>query len=734
MARTSPFSAIPLAGHVARMRWSHATLLLLAIFVAANWQLITGRAHEKWDAYALAAPYFSLLGRSIRVGELPIWNPWIAAGSPDFAVPGSGLFSPDLLLFVGLTGGGPQCYNYYWLLVWFAGGIGILLLGRQFAAPPWLGLTVGLGYLFSGFYTGHAEHLSVVYSHSLLPLIIWRLEVCLEEGRLLVAAQTGLLLGLSGLVGYPALTLGTAAIIVLWFAGRLFFARPDGLTTRGAILLLFVLISVAGCILLPSLFAVREAQGYSDRSAALGRDFALSSNALHPASLASLITPALPSVKLADPSFCSYTDVSCLSFYTGAAIVLLAAVALMARVDRAWRWLLFAAGIFALLAAMSYSVPLRGWIYDLVPPSRYFRHASMLRGYFLFAVTVLALLSFKSKITNANLASLRRAAYLLAPTAAAGYLVFAFSVMHVAIGVATTHAVVVWIIGMFAVAFFSRRIEHATPLPAIFVGLAIFDALGSYYLSRDTIFESGPRPAVSQAAQPLGSFARSIGTSSGNFNLFSEQATFKNYAPLKNRFYELSATYPQLGFVAIDDERTWFARNVPEVGLSRRIFDEFRDLAIRDDAPRFVRHSSEAMLGEYNSTDADLTAVMTAPTPERVKANIVTYTARHLVLDLVAPADGWVMLTERWARSWRAEVNGVEQPIEGANFIFRALKVAKGATRIEMVYKPPFIFPLLGLSWSTIGIVLALSLSLRRNDLSNRHKVEVGAAPELVAS
>ena len=35
-------------------------------------------------------------------------------------------------------------------------------------------------------------------------------------------------------------------------------------------------------------------------------------------------------------------------------------------------------------------MPIRGWLYDYVPPTRYFRHSSLFRGYTLFAIAILA--------------------------------------------------------------------------------------------------------------------------------------------------------------------------------------------------------------------------------------------------------------------------------------------------------------------------------------------------------
>ena len=73
----------------------------------------------------------------------------------------------------------------------------MLLLARHLRAPVWAGLCVALGFTFSGFYTGHAEHTSVLYSYSFLPFVIWRLDVSLQRGNLFAATQAGALWGLS---------------------------------------------------------------------------------------------------------------------------------------------------------------------------------------------------------------------------------------------------------------------------------------------------------------------------------------------------------------------------------------------------------------------------------------------------------------------------------------------------------------------------------------------------------
>jgi hypothetical protein len=51
----------------------------------------------------------------------------------------------------------------------------MILLGRHLGAPASGACAIALDFAFSGFWTGHAEHTSTLYTISWLPSIVWRL-------------------------------------------------------------------------------------------------------------------------------------------------------------------------------------------------------------------------------------------------------------------------------------------------------------------------------------------------------------------------------------------------------------------------------------------------------------------------------------------------------------------------------------------------------------------------------
>ena len=66
------------------------------------------------------------------------------------------------------------------------------------------------------------------------------------------------------------------------------------------------------------------------------------------------------------------------------------------------------------------------------------------------------------------------------------------------------------------------------------------------------------------------------------------------------------------------------------------------------------------------------------------------YSPNRLIFDVRAPADGWLLVTDRWASGWQATVNGREADVWLGNFIFRAV-VRDGATELPSSIDPSAI-------------------------------------------
>jgi hypothetical protein len=105
----------------------------------------------------------------------------------------------------------------------------------------------------------------------------------------------------------------------------------------------------------------------------------------------------------------------------------------------------------------------------------------------------------------------------------------------------------------------------------------------------------------------------------------------------------------------------------------------------------------------------------------RGSARIADFRPDRVRLEAEASDPGFVVLLDTHGRGWRATVDGQPADVLRANLTFRAIRVAAGRHTIEMVYRPPGIFP--GLAAGALSLALILTLLAR-----SRGAVSTGTA------
>ncbi|MBA2459275.1 MAG: hypothetical protein H0V43_10025 [Gemmatimonadales bacterium] len=737
-----------------RFHWPVSVVVVTVVFLMANQMLLRGAAVGRWDADGQFYPYYVLVADYARAMRLVQWDPWSNGGLPILGDPQLGAFSPVNIGLGLLTGGTSSGFRVYWLLLWWLGGVGMLMLGRHLGAPAWGACAVALGFLFCGVYTGNAQHTSWIVAFSLLPLTIWRLDVALMSGRLQAAAEAGAVWGLSALAGYPGVIILTGCFAALWALGRVLGDErqgsrrgPPGLAL-GSVALLFV---VGAVVLSPTYFAFFfEGAGTNPRLDALSRAMALS-NALEPGAIATFASPYLSGLKVAREfqapgtppgPLWPATDPSMVNIYAGAIIPSLGLFALLMRPRSAWRWWIAGLALVSLAAAMGETLPLRGWIYDWVYPTRFFRHAAIFRLYCVFAVCVLALVATRDLATDLRYPSgPARRLFLLASLLTASVAVLAFAPFVGAAGAAgmppravllgQVHFLWIWL-GVSAVAVLGWRSParwREWSVPVLLTALAASDALLTSVLSIPTTVQVGDaverwnqlderhRPGLDltgngwrreeSACEPDPSSLRCR----RNDQLITKVPVFNSYSTDKNPFHLGIVNHPVLKRMATGAERVWFAEQVAQIPVTEETFAAFRRRAESLGAPPLVVHARGELLGPPGrrrspggAADA-LGAVQSLSAAERIHADLRRYAPDELVFDVRSRADGWLLVTDRWARSWHVEVNGRPTTLYGGNFIFRALRVSAGENRVRFTYRPVAVRWLVGLSWGTLTVV-----------------------------
>jgi hypothetical protein len=756
----------------AAVRWLSPALLLTVVFLIVTQEILKGTCVQLWDAWSFYTPAFSLVADHARSGRLLLWDPWLAAGTPDFADPQVGAASP-IAIIVGLIGGGTgAAFRAYWLLIWLLGPLGLLVLAKHLNAPPWAAVSVALGYAFCGFYTAHAEHTTVIYSFSFIPWFIWRFDVALASGRFKPAAQAGAVWGLSALGGYPAIVILSGGMLFLWGMGRCFggnseagMLRPSPVWAR--LRFTFFALIIAFCVgvmvLAPTYVAFfKEGLGYTERAGAMPRVLATGAifNALNPGALATFASPYLTALKFPflNPGFWKGSDVSVADVYIGVLPLILSLLAVCQQPRSGWRWCLVAIIAFFLACAVGDRLPVRGWLYDLCPPTRYFTHSGMFRAYAIFSAAVLALLATRdlaAAVRKPETRIWRQLVLISLVTAAAAACAYEYVIHHVAnvgtqLSLSNWHLVVTWS-GAVAVSLFLLLFQRARRLFAfLFLLLAIFDASLTLELSQKFVCDRGrTRSLLKQAdkghkaALSLSSLQRELqppaplGGSHSNSTATLRVATFYNDSTMKNRFHHGFMDHPVLLNMGLGADRIWFAKDVAIAPPSNFVFVALANRSRELGAPVIVVHPAAQMakISEISSPEtpnrAELNTISHLPPAEKIPAQVLKYSPCDLTLKVSSPADGWLLVTDRWAAGWRAKVNGVPVKVFGGNFIFRAVQLKAGENTIDFYYPQPLYLALVLLSWGTLVAVLAVpAWKTRRTTRLPNQSVANGDAKE----
>jgi hypothetical protein len=620
------------------------------------------------------------------------------------------------------------------------------MLGRHLGAPTWGAFVVTAAYAFSGFYIGHAEHTSFVYSFSFLPLLIWRFDQALATRLLWPAVQTGGLWGLSALGGYPQLTFLSAVFLCLWAVGRCCFRSPDTqLKEVGArshfgfaVVALILTFSIGAAVLAPSYVSLfSEGSGYTDRVGPLPKELAVSSNEIDPGTLLTFASPYLHLLKYPgfNPTLWPKSDPSVMGNYIGALPFIFGLLAIVSRSTSGWRWWLVGIVLLAIACALGDHLPIRAWLYDYCPPTRYFRHSGAFRGYAIFGAAVLALAGVRDLdiARNENRSRIWKLLALVSILAASAAI---FSYHHVLSEAALLvdgpqrgdrQVILVWIgSALLSGVFLILPRMRKKALPIFLCLIAIADGSYTIRISQPLISDSGffgplwaRTDANRQTDLTLPALQRQLippswlGAALNNGNVPLKIATLYNDATMANHFQMDFANHSVLNDMSLGSNRIWFADKVGIVTPSDLTYTAFVKRTQALGAPIIIVHlrSDMAKMGSGGATEdaKNIEAISSLPAAKQIPADLMAYEPNQLELRVNCPANGWLLVTDRWSRGWQATVNRAPVQVYGGDFIFRAIPVRAGENEIDFTYRPAGWPTLLILSWSTLLIIFAAS-------------------------
>lgn len=192
--------------------YNAGALLVFILFASIqNWSLLVGQNLMKYDIWDAEYPLQVMMSDAISNHTVPIWNPLMQYGSPNYAMVGTPVWYP-LTLILACIGYTPTVLAVSYVMHIVIGSFGMFLLaGEELKGKDkgWKGynyftsVIVGLIYGTSGVFLSNAQHIMIIISIAWMPYVFYYVRRYLEKGDIVFAMSAGLCAGLVFLGGYP---------------------------------------------------------------------------------------------------------------------------------------------------------------------------------------------------------------------------------------------------------------------------------------------------------------------------------------------------------------------------------------------------------------------------------------------------------------------------------------------------------------------------------------------------
>jgi hypothetical protein len=351
----------------------------------------------KNDAFVGYFPPKFFMSESIHAGYLPLWNPYINFGFPQYGDMSGGFWSPVTWLMASTVGYNAYTLTIEVLLYILLGGIGMYQLTDAWQLDKKVRIIAGIAFMCCGYNVGHLQHFNWLSGAAFLPWCFWSYLLLLNHFSLKHTIRTVLLFYLLAVSAHPGIIISS----FYFFLGVLvfhFFKNDKRISVKdrikqlslshGILLVLFLLLS-AGMItgyldILP--FFVR------------GEKISLSDSLSNPTNLQSWISALLPFATVKNDAFYN-TDPTMRNSYFSLVLLLFFLQACTNKKNSWQKFLLVTGFLFALLSAGGI---FKTFAYKFIPLIGYVRLNGEFRIFTLLAFIIIAAIELDKFIKQKN--------------------------------------------------------------------------------------------------------------------------------------------------------------------------------------------------------------------------------------------------------------------------------------------------------------------------------------------
>jgi hypothetical protein len=316
--------------------------LLLGLILAAAFfpVLLGGQTFCYRDFGVLAIPTASYHRASIWGGELPLWNPYSNCGSPFLAQWGTMVLYPLSLLYVLFPM--PWSLNFFCILHLWIGGMGMYYLARNWMDEEWPAALAAVGFICTGITQATLSWPNYTAALGLLPWVILSVEGAWNASgataRYVWAAA--LLSAAQILTGVPEIAILTWMVLAVFWLQRLIATKDQ----RARLVACQIgIVAGAAALCAAQLLPFLQLLHYSQREPG----FAAEKWALPIWGWADFILPRFHTFTTPEGTVFQYGQEFLSSAYIGAALLVLAVLAVLSRRPR-----MRTLGLFSIIAAV----------------------------------------------------------------------------------------------------------------------------------------------------------------------------------------------------------------------------------------------------------------------------------------------------------------------------------------------------------------------------------------------
>ena len=351
----------------------------------------------KNDAFNGYFPPKFFMSESIHAGYLPLWNPYINFGFPQYGDMSAGYWSPVTWLVASTVGYNAYTLTIEALLYILLGGIGVYQLTGIWKLRKNIRIIAGMAFMCCGYHVGHLQHFNWLSGAAFLPWCFWSYLLLLKAPTLKIILGNVLFFYLLLSSAHPGISIGafyffSAILIFYFFNNELSLSFKERIRKTGYAHIIFIvalLLLSAGMI-----------TGYADilPHFSRGEKVSLEAALADSTGIRSWISVLFPFATVKNGAF-FHTDLSMRDCYFSLVLLLFLILACLGRKNNWQKFLLFTGLLFVLLSAGSV---FKTFAYNFLPMIGYVRLNGEFRIFALLAFIIVAAIELDKFFIQTN--------------------------------------------------------------------------------------------------------------------------------------------------------------------------------------------------------------------------------------------------------------------------------------------------------------------------------------------